>query len=80
MGMMSPTMDGRHPVKKMSMLSIAIRIGVVSAALIVASGIAIDAIDTPGADGLALTLARIVSLLLIGASLPEYYDLAHLAI
>lgn len=126
----------------------------VSAALIVASGIAIDTIDMPGVDGLALALAwasayvlgllgvpassngalidangfaavivqqctaieillvfgaavivwpvsisarlwalalgipalcalnlvRIISLLLIGASLPEYLDLAHLAI
>ena len=31
----------------------------VSAALIVASGIAIDAIDMPGADALSLTLARV---------------------
>ena len=140
--------------RKISAQSIAVRIGVVSVALIVASSIAIDAIHLPGIDALALTLAwlaahavallgvpayssgavidangfaavivqqctaievivvfgtgvivlpvslrarlwalalgvpalcvlnlaRVVSLLLIGANLPEYLDLAHLAI
>ena len=140
--------------RKMSAQSVAVRIGVVSATLIVASGIAMDAIELPWIDALAFALAwlsahavgllgvptssngavidangfaaiivpqctaieillvfgaavivwpvsfrarlwalvlgvpalcalnfaRIVSLLLIGASLPEYLDLAHLAV
>ena len=140
--------------RKMSAQSVVVRIGVVGAALIVASGIAIDTIELPGVDTLAfalawlsahavgllgvpasssgtvidangfaavivpqctaieillvfgsavfvwpvsfrarlwalalgvpalcaLNLARIVSLLLIGASLPEYLDLAHLSV
>lgn len=45
--------------QKMSARSLAVRIGVVSAALIAASGVAIDAIDMPGIDALSLTLARV---------------------
>ena len=140
--------------RKTSAQSVAVRIGVVSAALVVASGIAIDAIELPGVGTLAFALAwlsahavgllgvpassngavidangfaavivpqctaieillvfgaavivwpvslrarlwalalgvpalcvlnfaRVVSLLLIGASLPEYLDFAHLAV
>ncbi len=43
----------------MSARSLAVRIGVMSAAIIAASGVAIDAIDMPGADALSLTLARV---------------------
>ena len=58
MGMMSVMRNERHPAKKMSTLSLAIRVGVVSAALIVASGIAIDTIEIPFADALTIALAR----------------------
>lgn len=45
-------------------MKLALRIGVVSASLIVASGIAIGTIEMPGVDALAIALARVAALII----------------
>ena len=59
---------------QMQLLGVAIRVGVVSASLIVASGIAIGTIEPPGIHAFALVLSRLAALTLAVFGVPVSLD------